>query len=100
MLISDKKSLSEIIYAIGDYVKNFELQQKNIELKTPVDDKLYKLKEILVLYPMLTTYSVNKAVNDKKLNAIVIGKTRYYKRKDIEDFICLNKINSYKTRDF
>lgn len=98
MFIRDKKNLSEIIYAIGDYVKNFELQQKNEELKAPIDEKLYKLKEILVFYPMLTTYSVNKAVNDEKLNAILIGKTRYYKRKDVEDFIYLNKINSYRER--
>ena len=49
---------------------------------------------------MLTTYSVNKAVNEKRLTAIQLGKTRYYKKKDIEDYINLNKKESYKYRKF
>lgn len=48
---------------------------------------MYKLKEILELYPILTTYSVNKAVNKNKLKAIKIGKTRFYRKKDIEKFL-------------
>lgn len=100
MFIDGKQNLSDIIYAIGDYVRNLEIQQKNEDLKEIPDNKLYKLKEILTLYPMLTTYSINKAVNEKKLDAIIIGKTRYYKRNDIEEFISSNKINSYKTRCF
>ena len=31
------------------------------------------------MYPILTTYTINKAVNEKKLTATKIGKTRYYK---------------------
>lgn len=49
---------------------------------------------------MLTTYSVNKAVNEKRLTAIQLGKTRFYKRKDIEEFINSNKKDSYKYRKF
>jgi len=56
------------------------------------------LKEILVLYPMLTTYAINKAVNEKKLSCILLGKTRFYKKKDIEDFLFSNKKNAYKSR--
>ncbi len=52
------------------------------------------------LYPMLTTYSVNKAVNEKRLTAIQLGKTRYYKKKDIETFLELNKKDAYKYRKF
>ena len=61
------------------------MQEENKNLKQNTEDeKLYKLKEILELYPILTTYSVNKAVNEKKLKAIQLGKTRFYKKKDIE----------------
>lgn len=52
------------------------------------------------MYPMLTTYSVNKAVNDKKLTATQLGKTRYYKKKDIEAFLEANKRNAFKYRKF
>ena len=64
------------------------MQEENKNLKQNTEDeKLYKLKEILELYPILTTYSVNKAVNEKKLKAIQLGKTRFYKTKDIETFL-------------
>lgn len=49
---------------------------------------------------MLTTYSVNKAVNEKRLTSTQLGKTRYYKRKDIEDFLNANKKDAYKYRKF
>ena len=59
------KNLSELIYAIADFVKNYELEEQNSQLKENVeDDKLYKLKEILVLYPMLTTYSINQLMKN------------------------------------
>lgn len=69
---------------------------KNIE----EDDGLYKLKEVLKLYPMLTTYSVNKAVNENKLSCILLGKTRYYKKRDIEAFLNSNKKSAYKYTKF
>ena len=62
------------------------------------DETLYKLKDILEMYPMLTTYSVNKAVNDKRLTATQLGKTRFYKRKDIEKFLELNKKDAFSFR--
>lgn len=49
---------------------------------------------------MLTTYSVNKAVNENKLTAIQLGKTRYYKKKDIENFINKNKKDTFLIRRF
>ncbi len=50
---------------------------------------------------MLTTYSVNKAVNEKRLTAIQLGnKTRFYKKKDIESFLNDNKKEAYKYRNF
>lgn len=49
---------------------------------------------------MLTTYSVNKAVNENKLTAIQLGKTRYYKKKDIEKFINNNKNDAFSIRRF
>lgn len=47
---------------------------------------------------MLTTYSINKAVNEKKMTAIQLGKTRFYKIKDVEDFLNNNKIMAFKNR--
>lgn len=47
---------------------------------------------------MLTTYAINKAVNEKKLSCILLGKTRFYKKSDIEDFLFSNKKNAYKSR--
>jgi len=49
---------------------------------------------------MLTAYSINKAVNEKKLIATKIGKTRYYKRKDIDNFIDSHKSNAFKYRNY
>ena len=49
---------------------------------------------------MLTTYSVNKAVNEKRLTSTQLGKTRYYKKKDIEAFLELNKRDAFKYRKF
>lgn len=92
---NEENNLSDIIYAIADFVKNYELQENNKQLKNKSDDNLYKLKEILDLYPMLTTYSVNKAVKEKRLTAIKLGKARYYKKQDIEKFLESNKHCAY-----
>lgn len=101
MSIEQKKNLSDIIYAIADFVKNYEINEQNDKLKiNEEDDTLYKLKEILNLYPMLTIYSVNKAVNEKRLTVIQLGKTRYYKKKDIEAFLESNKKDAYRYRKF
>lgn len=52
------------------------------------------------MYPILTTYSVNKAVNEKKLTTTLLGNTRYYRKKDIENFIESNKKNIDKIKRF
>lgn len=52
------------------------------------------------MYPMLTTYSVNKAVNEKRLTVTQLGKTRFYKKKDIESFLTSNKRDAFKYRNF
>ena len=83
----------------NELIKEYELKQENLKLKNDSDDEtLYKLKDILEMYPMLTTYSVNKAVNDKRLTATQLGKTRFYKRKDIEKFLELNKKDAFSFR--
>ncbi len=102
MNINQNTNLSDILYAIADFVKNYETKEKNELLKQTnnEDDKLYKLKEILELYPMLTTYSVNKAVNENRLTSTQLGKTRFYKKKDIEAFLDSNKNNANRYRKF
>lgn len=59
---------------------------------------MYKLKQILEMYPMLTTYSVNKAVHDKRLSFTQYGNARLYKKKDIEKFLEQNKKDAYSFR--
>lgn len=76
--------------------KNYEIQEK-IEQE---DDKLYKLKGILDMYPMLTTYSVNKAVNEKRLTATQLGKTIYYKKRDIEKYLESNQKKSFQYKRY
>lgn len=48
---------------------------------------------------MLTEYSINKAVNEKKLTAFQIGKTRFYKKKDIEKFLEFNQKKAFSIGD-
>ncbi len=102
MFIDQNKKLSDIFFDIANFIKNYEIKEKNLELKKEAeeDNNLYKLKEILDLYPMLTMYSVNKAVNEKRLTAIQLGKTRYYKKKDIEIFLENNKNNNFKYKGY
>jgi len=98
-LCIEEKKLSDIFYSLAEFIKEYELKQENLKLKNDSDDEtLYKLKDILAMYPMLTTYSVNKAVNDKRLTATQLGKTRFYKRKDIEKFLELNKKDAFSFR--
>lgn len=98
-LCIEEKKLSDIFYSLAEFIKEYELKQENLKLKNDSDDEtLYKLKDILEMYPMLTTYSVNKAVNDKRLTATQLGKTRFYKRKDIEKFLELNKKDAFSFR--
>lgn len=49
---------------------------------------------------MLTTYSINKAVNEKRLATTQLGKTRYYKRKDIEMFLESKRKDTLKYKIF
>lgn len=101
LCIQENKKLSDIIYEIANFVKNYEIKEQNEKLKiNDTDEKLYKLKEILELYPMLTTYSVNKAVNEKRLTSTQLGKTRFYKKKDIEAFLESNQRDAFKYRKF
>lgn len=64
------------------------------------DDRLYKHKEILEMYPVLTTYSINKAVKEKKLTYTQIGNARYFKKKDIENYFEENRKEAYKFRGY
>jgi len=54
----------------------------------------------LEFYPILSTYTINKAVNEKRLPAVKLGRARYYKKKDIEKFLESNKKDSYKYGNF
>lgn len=52
------------------------------------------------MYPVLTTYSINKAVKEKKLTYTQIGNARYFKKKDIENYFEENRKEAYKFRGY
>ncbi len=55
------------------------------------DNRLLKTKDVIHEYPVLTQYSLAKAVQEKKLSYTKIGNTNYFRAKDIEEFINLGK---------
>ncbi|MBO5096480.1 MAG: hypothetical protein J6B98_06365 [Bacilli bacterium] len=52
-----------------------------------IDNRLLKTKDVTKEYPLLTQYSLAKAVQDKKLCYTKVGNTNYFRVQDIENFI-------------
>lgn len=83
----EKYTLGELISCIGSLVKEYE---ENLLIKKDVpieDNRLLKTKDVINQYPILTQYTITKAVQDKKLVYTKVGNTNYFRVKDIEDFI-------------
>ena len=55
--------------------------------------RLIKAKEVIKEYPMLTNYSIDKAVKEKKLPYTRVGNANYYDVLDIESFLMSHKRN-------
>lgn len=68
---------------VKDYEENIKLQ--NSDNKN--DNRLIKTKDVIKEYPLLTQYSLAKAVQDKKLCYTKVGNTNYFRVQDIENFI-------------
>lgn len=59
----------------------------NTHTEEKVDNRLLKTKDVIHEYPILTLYSLNKAVQDKKIPYTKVGNTNYFRVNDIEKFI-------------
>lgn len=73
---------------IGSLIKDYEsniTSEKVIEDKP--DNRLLKTKDVILEYPILTLYSLSKAVNDNKISYTKVGNTNYFRVQDIETFI-------------
>ena len=55
------------------------------------DNRLLKTKEVIREFPILTQYTLSKALKDKKISYTKVGHTNYFRVKDIENFINLGK---------
>lgn len=51
------------------------------------DNRLLKTKDAIKEFPMLTKYTLAKAVADGKLTYIKVGNTNYFRVQDLEDFL-------------
>lgn len=51
------------------------------------DNRLLKTKDVIKEYPILTQYTLSKAVQDGVLSFTKVGNTNYFKVQDIEKFI-------------
>lgn len=53
----------------------------------PNDNRLLKTKDVIKEYPLLTQYTISKAVQDGNLIYTKVGNTNYFRVQDIENFI-------------
>lgn len=79
------------MYCIGDLITEYG---KNINgnQEEKKEQKLYKTKDAVKRYPILTVYSLEKAVREKKIEVTKIGNANYYSSIDLENFIESQKI--------
>ena len=73
---------------IKQYENNFK---KDVEVQE--ERKLYKTKDAVKQYPVLTIYALEKAVREKKLSYTKIGNTNYFYSTDLENFIDSQRYN-------
>lgn len=72
-----------MLIEIGTIIKKY--QEKNyIDSE---DSRLLKAKEVVELYPILTSYALNEAVKRNLIPVVKRGKLNFYDSKDIERYI-------------
>lgn len=79
------------MYCIGDLINEYE-KNKSSNLEVNKEQKLYKTKDAVKRYPVLTVYALEKAVREKRISVTKIGNTNYYNSEDLENFINSQKI--------
>lgn len=85
------KGLGNLLIEIGNAIKRYEEINQHIDYN---DSKLLKLKEVLKLYPILTTYGINEAVKKGLIPVVKRGKLNFYDSKDIENYLTSLKKNN------
>jgi len=73
-----------MLIEIGTIIKKY--QEQNV-INSSVDNKLLKAKEVIELYPILTSYGLNDAVKKGLIPIVKRGKLNFYDTKDIEKYI-------------
>lgn len=72
-----------MLIEIGTIIKKY--QEKNYT--DSEDSRLLKAKEVVELYPILTSYGLKEAVKRNLIPVIKRGKLNFYDSKDIEKYI-------------
>lgn len=82
-----KYTLGDLITCIGSLVKEYEDNIISENNTTSIDNRLLKTKDAIKEFPLLTQYTIAKAVQDGKLSFTKVGNTNYFRVQDIENFI-------------
>jgi hypothetical protein len=82
---------------IANLIKEYEnTLNQNSEENYFENKKLCRSKEVTKIYPVLTTYILDKAVREDKLPVVKIGNFNHFYLSDIEEFINANRQNNSK----
>ena len=76
--------LGNLLIEIGMAIKKYEENNTHNKIS---DSKLLKSKEVLDLYPILTSYGLNEAVKKGLIPVVKRGKLNYYDSLDIENYL-------------
>lgn len=82
--------LGNLLIEIGTAIKKYEESNK-VDISN--DSKLLKGKQVLELYPFLTSYALNDAVKKGFIPVIKRGKLNFYDSRDIEKYLSSLKNN-------
>ncbi|MBQ9833603.1 MAG: hypothetical protein IJO33_00190 [Bacilli bacterium] len=73
-----------MLIEIGTIIKKYQNQNC---INSSESNRLLKAKEVIELYPILTSYGLNDAVKRGLIPVIKRGKLNFYDSKDIEKYI-------------
>ena len=77
-------SLGDLLIEIGTAINKYEESNKG---NIGNNSKLLKGKQVLELYPILTSYALNDAVKKGLIPVIKRGKLNFYDSRDIEKYL-------------
>lgn len=76
--------LGDLLIEIGTAIKKYEVSHQGVVNNST---KLLKSKQVLELYPILTSYALNDAVKKGLIPVVKRGKLNFYDSKDIEKYL-------------